>query len=166
MVEKPLVSAVSIIVEGQAALVALEGPLSLSFIAYGSSMILIFAPYGSTIFVFGRSMLVRETHGVNVSFEGEIPHTFFTTCSNGKMGYDMVTLIAHFSLYEVSHMMEEMPYDDDFQLIIYGDTWANLICSVGGEIFGGLVLIFPLKGKLIAAHGQPTLYTYHRWRYG
>ena len=63
-------------------------------------------------------------------------------------------------------MIEEMPYDDDFQLIIYGDTWASLIYNVGGEIFGGLVLILPLEGKIIAAHGQTTLYTYHKGRDG
>ena len=131
-----------------------------------ASMILIFSPYGSIVVVFMRSMLGRETHEVNVSFEGEIPHTICTKCSKGNMGYDMVTLIAHLSLYEVNHMMEEMPYNDDFQLIIYGETWASLICSVGGEIFGGIVLILPLEGKIISAHGQPTLYTYHEWRDG
>ena len=36
MVEKPHFLSVSIAVEGQAALVALEGPLSFSFVAYGS----------------------------------------------------------------------------------------------------------------------------------
>jgi len=59
-----------------------------------------------------------------------------------------------------------IPYHDDFQLIIYGDVWASMICSIGGEIFGDLVLIFPLEGKLIEAHGQPELYTYHMWRDG
>ena len=90
---------------------------------------------------------------MNVSFEGEFSHTFCTTCSKGNMRYDMVTLTTQLSLYEVNHMMEMIPYDDDFQLIIYGDTGAILICSVGGEIFGGLVLIFPLEGNIIAAHG-------------
>ena len=74
----------------------------------------------------------------------------------------MVTLTTNLSLYEVSHIMNVMPYDDDFQLIIYGETWASLIYSVGEEIFGGLVLILPLEGKLIAAHYQLTIYTYHK----
>ena len=94
-------------------------------------------------------MLGRETHGVNVSFEGGIPHIFCTTCYKGNMGHDMVTLKTHLSLYEVSHMMEMMPYDDDFQLIIYGDIWASMICSVGKEIFGDLVLIFPPEGNIM-----------------
>ena len=98
-------------------------------------------------------MLGGETYGVVVSFEEGIPHTFCTTCSKGNMRYDMVTLTTQLSFYEVSHMMDEMPYVDDFQLIIYGDMWANMICSVGGEIFGGLVLILPLEGKIIPAHG-------------
>ena len=116
-----------------------------------ASMILIFAPYGSNFSVFMRSMLEREANYVDVSFEGEIPHTICTTCSKGSMGYGMVTLTTQLLLYEVNHTMDVMPYDDDFQLIIYGDMWANMICSVGGEIFGYLVLILPLEGKLIAA---------------
>ena len=36
MVERPHLLSVSIVVEGQAALVALEGPLSFTFVAYGS----------------------------------------------------------------------------------------------------------------------------------
>ena len=113
-----------------------------------------------------RNMLGRETHWVNVSFEGGIPHTFFTTCSKGSMGHGMVTLTTHFSLYEVSHMIDDMPYVDHFQLIIYGDTWANMICIVGGQILGGLVFIFPHEGKYFAAQDQHFLYTYHKWRDG
>ena len=63
----------------------------------------------------------------------------------------MATLITHMSLYEMSHMMEESPYVDEFLLIIYGDTWANMICSVGGEILGDIVFILPHEGKYFAA---------------
>ena len=62
----------------------------------------------------------------------------------------MVTLTTHLFPYEVSHMIDDMPYDDDFQLIIYGDIWASMICSVGGEILGDLVFILPLEGKYFA----------------
>ena len=116
-------------------------------------MILLMVPLIDIARDFLGSMIGRETHWVNVSFEGEIPHTFCTTCSKGNMGNYMVTLTTHLSPYEVSHMMEEMPYDDEFQLIIYGNTWASLICGVGGEIFGCLFLVLPLEGKLITAHG-------------
>ena len=126
-------------------------------------MILIFSPYGSIVVVFMKSMLGRETHWVNVSFGGESSYTVFTTCSKGNMGDGMVTRASHLFLYEVSHIMDAMPYDDGFQLIIYGDIWANMICSVGGEIFGDLALILPLEGEIIAAQDQPTLYTYHKW---
>ena len=97
-------------------------------------------------------MLGRETHGMDVSFKEGIPHTFFTTCSKGSMGYGMATRATHFFPYEVSHMMDMMPHDDEFQLIIYGDVWASMICRFGGEVFGDLVLTLPLEGKLIVAH--------------
>ena len=41
-----------------------------------------------------------------------------------------------------------------------------MICSIGREIFGDLVLILPLEGNLIAAQDQQTLYTYLKWRDG
>ena len=82
------------------------------------------------------------------------------------MGHDMVTLTKNMSLYEVSHMMDVMPYVDDFQLIIYGDTWASMICSIGGEILRALVFILPLEGKSFVAQDHKFLYTYHKWRDG
>ena len=78
----------------------------------------------------------------------------------------MATVAAHFSLYEEGHRIGWTSYDGDFQLIIYGMVWATLICSIGGEIFGDLILILPFEGKLIAAQDQPTLYTCHKWRDG
>jgi len=54
-------------------------------------MILIFSPYVSIVTVFMRSMIGRETPCVDVSFEEEIPHTFCTTCSKGRMGDGMDT---------------------------------------------------------------------------
>ena len=63
-------------------------------------------------------------------------------------------------------MMDEMPYDDDFQLNIYGDIWASMICSIEGEILGDIVLILSLEGNLIAAQNQQTLNTYLKSRYG
>ena len=50
--------------------------------------------------------------------------------------------------------MEDIPYHDDFQLIIYEDIWASMICNIGGEIFGDLVLILPIEDNLIAAQDQ------------
>ena len=63
-------------------------------------------------------------------------------------------------------MIDWMPYDDDFRLITYEENWASLICSVGGETFGGIVFIFPLEGNIIAAQVQLSLYTYPKWREG
>ena len=78
----------------------------------------------------------------------------------------MATRETHLFPYEVSHMIDDMPYVDDFQLIIFGDTWASMICSVGGEILGDLVFILRLEGKCFAAQEQQFLYTYHEWREG
>ena len=56
--------------------------------------------------------------------------------------------------------MDMMPYEDDYQLISYGDIWARMICSIGGEAFGGPAFIFPLDGNHIATEVQQTPYTY------
>ena len=41
-----------------------------------------------------------------------------------------------------------------------------MICSIGGEVLGDLVLILPLEGNYFAAQDQNFLYTYHKWRGG
>ena len=107
-----------------------------------------------------------ETHWVIMSVEGENSHTLCTTCSKGSMGDGMATIAAHLFPYEVIHMMNMMPYDDDFQLITYEMIWASLIHNVGGEAFGGLVFILPLEGNFIAAQVKISLHTYHEWRRG
>ena len=59
-----------------------------------------------------------------------------------------------------------IPYDDEFQLITYEMIWANLICSIGGEVLGDLDFILPLEGNIIAARVQLALRIYHEWRRG
>ena len=103
---------------------------------------------------------------MDVSLEGENSQTLCTTCSRGSMGNGMATTTAHLFHYEVSHMRNEIPYDDDFQIIIYGETWAIMIYSARGDIFRYLVFILSLEGNYFAAQDQPTLYTYHKWRDG
>ena len=63
-------------------------------------------------------------------------------------------------------MIDIMPYDDDFQLIIYGDIWANMIHNVGEDIFEDPIFFLPLEGNIIAAQDQQKIYTYHKWRGG
>ena len=114
--------------------------------------------------IFMGSMIGRETHGLDVSFWEEDSHIFCFACSNGSMGGDMATTVKHVFPFEVGHVIDGMPYGDDFLSITYGMIWASLIHSVGQEIFGDLVFIFPLEGKIIATQDQHILYTYHKWR--
>ena len=88
---------------------------------------------------------------MDVSLEGENSHTLCTTCSRGSMGDGMATKIAHFFPYEVSHMRNVMPYDDDFQLITCEMIWANMFHNVGGEILRDLISILPFEGNVIVA---------------
>ena len=129
-------------------------------------MILLMVPLVDIAKAFPRSMIGGETHWVNVSSEGENSHTLCTTCSKGSMGDGMATTTAPLFPYEVSHMMDVMPYDDDFQLIIYEMIWANMFHNVGGEILIGLISILSFEGNVIAAQDQCTLYTYPKWRGG
>ena len=133
----------SIAVEIQTALVAFEGPFSLSLATYGSKYD---SHYGSLCFCcsyfywehdWGRDTLV------GLSFGEEDSHTFCITCSNGSMGDDMATTVKHLFLYEVGHKIDWIPYDDQILFIIYGMVCANLIHNVGEEIFGDLVFILP-----------------------
>ena len=78
----------------------------------------------------------------------------------------MATTVKHLLLYEVGHGIDRMPYDGDFQLIIYGIVWASMVHNVGEEILGDPVFILPLEGNLIATQDQQTIYTYHKWRGG
>ena len=68
--------------------------------------------------------------------------------------------------FELSHMIDWMPYDGDFQLITYEIIWANMFHNVGGEILGGLNFILPLEGNIIAAQVHISLHTYCKWRRG
>ena len=129
-------------------------------------MILLMVPLVDIARASLGSMIGGETHWVNVSLEGEKSHTLCTTCSRGSMGDGMATTEAHFFPYEVIHMRNVMPYDDDFQLITYEMIWANMFHNVGGEILRGLISIFPFEGNVIAAQDQHTLYTYPKWRGG
>ena len=76
----------------------------------------------------------------------------------------MATTAKHLLPFEVGHVIDGMPYSDDFLSITYGMIWASLIHSVGEEIFGDLVFISPLEGNIIPAQDQHILYTYHKWR--
>ena len=67
------------------------------------------------------------------------------------MGGDMATTTKHLFLFEVGHVIDGMPYGDDFLSITYGMIWASLIHNVGEEIFGGLVTLLPLEGNFIAS---------------
>ena len=79
---------------------------------------------------------------------------------------NVATTTKHLFPFEVSHMIDWMPYDGDFQLITYEVIWASMLHNVGGEILGGLVSIFPLEGNIIAAQDHHILYTYPKWRGG
>ena len=107
-----------------------------------------------------------ETHWVDVPFGREDLHSFCSTCSKGSMEDDMVTMFSHFLFHEVSHMIFWIPYDDEFQLITYEMIWANLICSVRGEVLGDLDFILPLEGNIVAAQVKLALQIYHEWRRG
>ena len=78
----------------------------------------------------------------------------------------MATTIAHLFHYEVIHMWNEMPYDDEFQLITYEMIWANMFHNAGGEILRGLISILSFEGNIIVAQDQHTLYNYPKWRGG
>ena len=92
-----------------------------------------------------------ETHWEDVSFGGEDIHTFCSTCSKGSMEDDMVTMMRKLFFHEVNHMIDGMPYDDDFQLITYEMIWASLSYSVGGDILRDIDFILPLEGNTISA---------------
>ena len=104
------------------------------------------------------SMIESETHELGVSFGGEDSHTFCIACSNGSMRGDMATTAKHlFPFVEVGHVIDGMPYGDDFLSITYGMIWASLIHSVGEEIFGDLVFILPLEGNYFVAQDHHLL---------
>lgn len=107
-----------------------------------------------------------ETHWEDMPFGEEYLHTLCSTCSKGSMEEDMVTMTSYLFLHEVNHMIDWIPYDDDFQLITYEMIWASLIYSVGGKILGDPDFILPLEGNTIAAQVQRSLHTYHKWRRG
>ena len=92
-----------------------------------------------------------EAHWKDVTFGGEDPHNFCSTCSKGSMEEDMVTMTKCLFLHEVNHMIGWIPYDDDFQLITYEMIWASWIYNAKGEILGDLNFILPLEGNTIAA---------------
>ena len=79
------------------------------------------------------------------------------------MGDDMVTMFRHLSLFEVSHMIFWMPYDDEFQLLTYELIWASMFHSIGGEILRDLDFILPMEGKMIIAQVHLSLHSYHVW---
>ena len=113
--------------------------------------------------IFTRSMIGRQTEELDVSFGGEASHTFCIACSDGSMRGDMATIAKYlFPFVEVGHVIDGIPYGDDFISITYGMIWAILIHSVGEEIFGDLVFILPLKGNSIAAKDKHILCTYHK----
>ena len=111
---------------------------------------LILAPYAANPTLI-RSMVRRETPWLGVSLEGGVSLSFCSECSKRSMIVVTATILVQSFSYEVSHMMDMMPYEDDSQLITCGDVWADMICSTGGEAFGGPTFILPLDGNLIAA---------------
>ena len=70
-----------------------------------ASMTLIMIPYAEDVLIFVGSMVVGETHLLDVSLGKEISYTFCTTCSKGSMGDHMATIAHHLSLYDVDHMI-------------------------------------------------------------
>ena len=130
-----------------------------------ASMILILVPYVAKFSIYVGSMFWRETHWMDVSFGKDDSHLVCSTCSKGSMGDSMVTIAKHLVHYEVSHMIDWMPYDDDFQLITYEMVWASLFHNIG-EIHGGLIFILPPEGNIVAARDQYMLCTYYEWREG
>ena len=119
---------------------------SISFI-----LLLIMIPIAAIFLTTMGSMIGEETHWLNVFFWEEDSHTFCIACSNGRMGGEMATISKHLFPFEVGHVIDGMPYGDDFLSITYGMIWASLIHSVGEEIFGDLVFILPLGGNCISA---------------
>ena len=119
-----------------------------------ASMVLIMVPYVAVVLVFIGSMIGGMTHWLDVSLGGEISHIVCIACSNGSMRGSMATIAKHFFFYEVSHRIDWMPYDSDFQLITYEMIWANMFHNVGREILEDLVFFLPLEGNIIAAQDQ------------
>ena len=103
------------------------------------------------------SMIGREIHELVMSFGGEDSHTFCITCSNRSMRGNMATTAKQFFAFiELGHVIEGMPYGDDFISITYGMICAIFIYSIGEEIFGDLFFILPLEGNYFVAQDQPT----------
>ena len=73
------------------------------------------------------------------------------------MGYGMATTAKKLFPFEVSHMIDWILYDGDFQLITYEIIWDSMFHNAREEILGGLVFIFPFEGNVIAAHYQNIL---------
>ena len=88
---------------------------------------------------------------------GEISHIIFIACSNGSMREYVATTENNLFPFEVSHMIQGMPYDGDFQLITYEMIWDSMFHNVGGEILRVLIFILPLEGNIITAQDQHTL---------
>ena len=129
-------------------------------------MVLIMVPYVVVVFIFFGSMIRGMTRWLDVSLWGEISHIVCIACSNGSMREYVATTAKYLFPFEVSHMIDWMPYDGDLQLITYEMIWASTFHNVGGEILGGQIFIFPLEGNIITAQDQHTLYTYPEWRGG
>ena len=122
--------------------------------------------YVAVVFVFFMSVIGGMTHCLDVSLGGEISHIIRIACSNGSMRAHVATTTKKLFPFEVSHMIDWIPYDGDFQLITYEVIWDNMFHNAGDEILGGLVFILPLEGEFIAAQDQHILYTYPKWRGG
>ena len=131
-----------------------------------ASMVLIMVHYVVVVFLFVERMIGGMAHFMDVSLGGEISHIICIACSNGSMREHMATTTKHLFPFEVSHMIDWIPYGGDYQLITYEMIWDNMFHNVGEEILGGLVFIFPLEGNIVAAQYQHILCTYPEWRGG
>ena len=134
------------------------------FIVQHNIIMLIMILFADIILAYMRIMIGGGTHGVDVFFGEEDPHTFCITCSKGSMGRDMASTAKSLFLNEEDHEMDGMPYGGDFLSIMYEMVWASLIHSAGRATLGGLVPFLPIEGNNIAAQDQKILYTHLKWR--
>ena len=80
------------------------------------------------------------------------------------MGEIVATVAKQFFILKVRHVCDGVPHGDTLLSITYETFWADWFYSIGGRIFGDLILMIPLEGNVLAAQDHFSLYTYLKWR--
>ena len=94
-------------------------------------------------------MIIRETHGLDVSLRGENSH-IFCTCSNGSMGRDMATTATCLFSFEVGHEIYMHP------LYNHGQVYDHVLIAHS-------TIYYSLVGEMILVCYLPDYFMKLQW---